>query len=312
MSGTIWYKVDISIQPEFTFGGELNPMNNTIKLLVKRHWKEIPTENISYITISDKLSYLHLKNQEVLSLFLTLSEYEKMLPQENFIRIRRNCIVNYAFINCIDKQQIHLITGEYLPYSMRREKKLFDGYNTYIQNKRYSYPPALSSEENLNLLKKFEIMDDFPLPFSINEVLFNKDNQPVDYIFRYTNKAMNHLLEHPKTLLIGKTFGRIFPDSHSKCLSFYTEAACHGKEQDFHCVSTPMGKTLHVRCYQVQQGLCGCIYRDVTAETEDSSALAAKLLAQDKYRYFLQSIIQLSDSQMEALERLIHELTSTV
>lgn len=99
---------------------------------------EIPVDDILYIVISDKLSFFHLADGSSISLFITLSELEKRLPEKIFIRISRSCIVNYHAVQSVKGGHVILHNKESLPYSRRRERKILDGWQA--QGGSFSLP----------------------------------------------------------------------------------------------------------------------------------------------------------------------------
>lgn len=119
-------------------------MRAFIKLLINRRWEEIPADELRYAAISDKLCFFHLEDGSTLSLFITLSELETRLPETGFVRISRNCIVNYHAVQAIKGGHVLLRSGESLPYSKRRERELLEGWKEHnrsqkAKDSRYPY-----------------------------------------------------------------------------------------------------------------------------------------------------------------------------
>lgn len=110
-------------------------MKDYIRLLINRKWETLPTKDILYITIADKLSFFYLNNDTTLNLFITLSELEQQLPKKSFVRISRSCIINFQAVCAIHDSHIKLQNGKSLSYSKRREKTIMEKYRDYQKSK---------------------------------------------------------------------------------------------------------------------------------------------------------------------------------
>ncbi len=101
----------------------------SIQLFLKNEHiiKRIKVNQITYIKIKNRYVLVHLPKQKVITSSITLSDFEKILP-EYFMRIHRNCIVNSHKIIEFDtkRKKILLINGKELDVSVRNVKKLKD------------------------------------------------------------------------------------------------------------------------------------------------------------------------------------------
>lgn len=282
-------------------------MKETIKLLINRKWETIFTNDILYITISDKLSFLHLKDNITLNLFITLSELEQELPSSEFVRVSRNCIVNYHSITSIHDSHISLSNSESLPYSKRREKSILDGYQKYLQQK-FSLNTPDNIRQTIDFSEQYKGFDNIPFAFAVIEMVRNHDGECIDFIFRYANEALADLEGVPLKKLMGNSFLSIFKNVQKKWLSIYQEVAYEGKQLEIIDFRAEINKTLRILCFRPIQGYCACLMTDVTGKPDDETSrfiCPRKFTDTDTCQRFLPLLNGLSPQQLDTLERFL-------
>ncbi|HYP50119.1 MAG TPA: LytTR family DNA-binding domain-containing protein [Pyrinomonadaceae bacterium] len=89
-----------------------------------RKSKFVAVNSIKYILAADVYSEIYLATGERALLLKPLNDWERQLPQKNFVRIHRSAIVNLAFVERVENQfnysyQVFL-SGESKPVSMSR------------------------------------------------------------------------------------------------------------------------------------------------------------------------------------------------
>ncbi|HEX8566660.1 MAG TPA: LytTR family DNA-binding domain-containing protein [Pyrinomonadaceae bacterium] len=89
-----------------------------------RKSKFVPVNSIKYILAADVYSEICIATGERALLLKPLNDWERQLPQKNFVRIHRSAIVNLAFVERVENQfnysyQVFL-SGESKPVSMSR------------------------------------------------------------------------------------------------------------------------------------------------------------------------------------------------
>ena len=77
-------------------------------------------------------------------------------------------------------------------------------------------------------------------------MIFNEESQAVDWIFRYGNEALARLEECPLDVLIGNTFGSIFPNMDSKWLRSYEHSVLYGETLEIVDYSPEVDKYLRI------------------------------------------------------------------
>lgn len=282
-------------------------MKETIKLLINRKWETIQTKDILYITISDKLSFLHLKDSVTLNLFITLSELEQLLPRADFVRISRNCIINYHAIYSIHDTQVTLTNNESLPYSKRREKSILDGYQKYVQNKYASESPD-TLRQAIDFYEKYKSFENIPIAFAVIEMVVDGNGHSIDFIFRFANQALAELEGVPLNELKGNSFFSIFPDAQKKWLSIYREVAFEGKQMEIIDFREELKKVLRIQCFQPMHGYCACLLTDVTGKDsyENSRFICPrKFTDADTCQRFIPLLNGLTPKQLDSLEKFL-------
>lgn len=126
-----------------------------------------------------------------------------------------------------------------------------------------------------------ECFDNSPLAFCVIDVLKDSDGKVVDFAFVYLNKALADLEGKHMEDLWGKHFYQIFDNTDVKWLDFYGSVAYGGQSNTFDEFSPEINKCLHISCYQISNGRCGCLLTDIT----DKKEMEALLELQMKYSF---------------------------
>ena len=111
-----------------------------------------------------------------------------------------------------------------------------------------------------------KIFDQTPIAFSVAEVQRDENGEPCDFVLRYANDACALLAGKRREELIDNAFYDVFPDADNKWLMYAAEAAFRGRRNVFTENNTAIAKYLHVECYQLAEGFCGCVLTDLTEE----------------------------------------------
>ncbi|MDD2970926.1 MAG: LytTR family DNA-binding domain-containing protein [Lachnospiraceae bacterium] len=247
---------------------------DAIELTVDRQKRYIPVDRIRYIRIDDKLCNFYLKNEPPIQIFISITEVERKLPPEEFVRVSRNLIVAYAAIQSI-RDTIQLFNHEELNYSVRRKTDLLKGYRSYIERVLLAGKVDEYEEIETNRFKKdYKCFDTMPVPFAIIELVVNADHQSTDFIFRYANKALSVLENVTLEEILDHSFYKEFStQADSERLEFYEDIAFHGGYKEKIIYSRGIEKMLRVQCFQPYYGYCGCILTDISGEMDAESHL---------------------------------------
>ncbi|TVR43199.1 MAG: hypothetical protein EA394_01595 [Bacteroidia bacterium] len=92
----------------------------------KKKIQLVEFELLTHIIHGDGVSKIYSTREVIKKLRIPLSELEKMLPQEQFIRTHRNYLINGKWIDFYDAQEAltYIAGGIAVPVSRRKKKKL--------------------------------------------------------------------------------------------------------------------------------------------------------------------------------------------
>lgn len=87
---------------------------------------DLPIADLLFLQATGNYTWLHWKDGQRILMPRTLKYYVPQLPDNWFIRLHRNCIVNINFIDRMERVEpdkgglVHLRSGAILPVSRRR------------------------------------------------------------------------------------------------------------------------------------------------------------------------------------------------
>ena len=89
--------------------------------------------DLVYIETFNNNLVLHISNEEPISIYSTLKEYEKALPP-NFLRCHKCFMVNMNHIISFEKYEFKVTSGNEIPIPPKKYTKIVDIYKDYIEN----------------------------------------------------------------------------------------------------------------------------------------------------------------------------------
>lgn len=97
----------------------------SLKLYLRETGRQsFPVADLVYLQAVANYSWLNWKDGRRMLMPRTLKFYTPKLPNEWFIRLHRNCVVNRNYVSRLERTDtgglVHLSTGETLPVSRRR------------------------------------------------------------------------------------------------------------------------------------------------------------------------------------------------
>lgn len=239
-------------------------MKNSGVLTIIHEKKQIniPISSILYVIMDGNNAFFHVSYDKVYQTRMTLAEIEPQLG-ENFIKIKRGCIVSVMSIHSFG-DKVNLINGEELCYAARHRKEIVDEFIT----KQKELINALNKSASLNTKEEYHeyyrLFDSLPIAFCDIEMIFDGEYNAVDWIFRYGNMALADLEKMPLGHLIGNTFSSVFPDMDVKWLRTYERAALYGETIKIVDYSPEIDTYLDIICFPTFKGHCGCILFDIS------------------------------------------------
>jgi len=94
----------------------------TWNVWIKGEAYTIALNHVMYVDSFQHKIYIHLDNQESIAYRENLSNIEKELQKNGFIRISSGCIVNVDWIQCVKKSEIYLKKNDEKPLMISRGK----------------------------------------------------------------------------------------------------------------------------------------------------------------------------------------------
>lgn len=236
--------------------------NGYITVISDRKEVVLNIMSVMYLLTSDKNIEIHISGGAVYKTRMPLSVLEQKLGDE-FIKVHRGCIVAVRAIHDIT-DAINLSNGEKLEYTKRKKKEIIRLFQekqmkSVLSVKEEGEP---SSEEEYR--RHYACFDNFPIAFTDIEMVYDKDNRAIDWIFRYGNQALAELENHTLKELVGNTFKTLFPDMDAKWLKSYERTALYGETLEVIDYSSEIDKNLKVICFPTFKGHCGCILLDLS------------------------------------------------
>lgn len=107
-----------------------------VKNEIRKGFSQIKIDNIVFIEIMDKISYIHLSNNDIIKTKLSLSKLEKKISQNYFFKPHRSYIINLKYISNVKKKEIVLKNNAKIPLS-RNNVKLFElSYRKFLSKNK--------------------------------------------------------------------------------------------------------------------------------------------------------------------------------
>ncbi len=142
----------------------------------------------------------------------------------------------------------------------------------------------MSSEARNN---KF-LLENLPEAFAYHEMVWDKEGQPVDYIFREVNAAFEKMTGLSRDRVIGKKVTRVLPgilNSRFDWITVYGEISREKKSASFEEYSEPLNSWFRVIAFSEEEGFFATIFRDISGEKEAQENLKK---SEEKYRALIE------------------------
>ncbi|MCI7767925.1 MAG: LytTR family transcriptional regulator DNA-binding domain-containing protein [Oscillospiraceae bacterium] len=228
----------------------------------KRKDHNVEIDRILYVLMKRNDAEVHVYGGSVYVTRRAYSEFVKALG-EDFMEIRRGCLVSVIAIQDITKQGVELINGECLKYTARRKREII----SVMQEKKEKIISGYSKDGVPMTFEDYRShyisFENMPFAFTDIEIVFSEKNKAVDWIFRYGNEALAKLEKLPLEKLIGSTFGSLFSNMDTKWLKNYKRSAIYGETLEIVEYSPEIDTYLKIISFPTFKGHCGCILFDI-------------------------------------------------
>ncbi|MGN1138796.1 MAG: LytTR family transcriptional regulator DNA-binding domain-containing protein [Ruminococcus sp.] len=217
---------------------------------------------ILYVFMVEKVAEIHIFGGKVYKTRMTLSKLEEELG-ECFIKVHRGCIVSAMAIHDI-ADNINLINGESLTYTIRKKKQIIDRFHSIQKNIISGFAKDGIPQNHQEYANHYSGFENMPFAFTDIEMVFDEEKRAVDWIFRYGNPALAKLEKLPLESLMGSSFSSLFSNMDPKWLRCYERATLYGEKLEMIDFSPEIDTYIKVICFPTFKGHCGCILFDIS------------------------------------------------
>lgn len=171
-----------------------------------------------------------------------------------------------------------------------------------IKNER-DYAEEAQQESEAKYFKLFDNMLD---GFSLQEIVLNKKNVPIDYVFIDINDAFEDQTGLKREKIIGKKVTEVLPGiEHDPAgwIERYGKVALKGKSIRFENYSEQLKKWYSVSVYSPQKGYFATIFQDITERMQAEEELKAtnqQLIASEQQLRAANQQLTASEQQLRA------------
>ena len=229
----------------------MNDNVSVITLICNRKKTSIKLYSISQICADNKNITIYQMTGTLLSTYTPISAIEKMLPKEQFFRIRKDCIVAFHAVKKINKHNYCLLDGTVLKISRQKKQDFIIAYENYLQMNKDMQILMQKAPADLNEIEnRCAIFDFYPEPVALLKV--DKHGKTSQII--YANVTMEKMeLKSREEMQLGKM--NILP-MDVQWQEYYREAAFNGQPQEALKFFPETGKTMKISCYCPFYGYC--------------------------------------------------------
>lgn len=209
----------------------------------------IPKE-ILYLVREEGKTVVYLTDGRSVRTFTPLKTVIAGLQGMRILSVNKGVAVNELQVVNVDSGCYTMTDGRVFRGRVRTPGE--HSRNKTMINRRLATPQTTAP-----LVSRFTIMDNFPLPFCIIELVFGIDGHGIDFMFRYCNKAMEEFEQIDRESLVNHTYYDVFPRGERKWLITFSDIALHGGQRVIEDFKTGQGP-VRVYCFQLEEGFCAC------------------------------------------------------
>lgn len=221
--------------------------------------KGILPEDVMYILREERKSVIYLKNNLVVKSFNPIKNLLVELPQEKFISVNKGVVLGKRYIKTIDNGIYSMIDGKCFKGRQRPSKE--QQQNVTLIKEILAEGESAKNLTTEEFIESFSVLNTLPLPFFILEVIVNENTgMPVDFIFRYCNKATEAYSKvRCEEELINNSFYSVFPNVKKTDLITCADVAFNGSFRVLKQYVPHLEKKITVYCFQPKRKYCGCL-----------------------------------------------------
>ncbi len=132
-----------------------------------------------------------------------------------------------------------------------------------------------SSKQEIELKERFEsLFDNMNEGFALHEIVLDKDDLPIDYIFLEVNKAFEEITQLKEDAIKNKSVKDLLPQTEQYWIDLYAEVAKTGKPKVIQNYSANIGKYFSVNVYSPKQNQFATVFTDITQQINFTKQLS--------------------------------------
>lgn len=208
--------------------------------------KRINVSDVLYITRNGRKSVLQLANNRKIECFDTIKSIIEDDKTNSLECINKGIVVNKKHLDRIENSRYVMSDGSVFTGRVKTTKKeLAMIEDEVINNKEHKW-------------NQYSLFDNMPLAFCIIELVFDKNGEGLDFIFRYCNEEMANLEGRPVEEMVDNSFYKIFKNGDKKWLIIYADVALNGTKRIIESYSPEIDSQLRIYCFQPKPNFCAC------------------------------------------------------
>ncbi len=208
---------------------------------------------------------------------LTLFDIDPSLSRERFNEVWNDCNIENG-MECVSGSTFEAINkskdGTIYPVEVSTsflkigDKKYLISHVHDISVKKMEEEVLRKSEEKYRLL--FENMTS---SFSLRKILFDKNGEPIDFIYIEVNPVFEKYAGIKAKDVIGKRGKELHPQMENYWIKFFGEVAKTGKSNTIVRYSQELDKYFEAFAFRITEGYCAAIFNDVTDRVKNEEIL---------------------------------------
>lgn len=226
-------------------------MDNSFERFLQKHLVE--AENVLYILRQSGKSAIHLNDGRTVETHISLKTIVSQLEGLHMLNINKGIYVNETHVVGIEKGLYTMTDGT----SFRGRVRTPGAHSRNAQFLNHYLPSPIPLPKNL--VERFSILDQMPVPFCVIEIVFDENGHGIDFIFRYCNEAMLRFENKSRDSIINHSCFEVFHGNEKKWAISYAEVALKGVTREILEFDSIHCRSFKVYCFQPQEGYCACI-----------------------------------------------------
>lgn len=232
----------------------------TLTVISGRKKVTFAVDAVLYVRTAGRHREIHTSDGQI---YATRSDIHTLADTlgDGFVRIDRGCYVAARAIHEVT-DRILLVNGEILDYADRHRAEIVERVQDIRRGFVEGFARSNAGMSPEDYHRHFQSFDTLPCAFCDIEMVFDEQQNAVDWIFRYANEALAKIEKIPLEQLVDHAFGSIFPNMDAKWLRVYERTALFGETLEIVDYSPEIDTNLKIICFPTFKGHCGCILFD--------------------------------------------------